>query len=208
MTEPEPETETETETRTGHAAEIGARIQRLRHERGLSLSELAHRAGVGKATLSGLEAGTRTNPTVETLYSIAGQLGVPLAAVLPDPERGSGSGSASASGPGRGPAETLHGAAVSATLLEAFTDAGVTTELYRLSIRPGRTQTSPPHPPGTVEYLTVFAGNARVGPAGSPLTVGAGGYVRWAADVPHIYAAIGEAEVVAALLIRSPEVRS
>jgi hypothetical protein len=38
--------------------------------------------------------------------------------------------------------------------------------------------------------------------------VGAGGHVRWAADVPHIYVATGEAEVVAALLIRSPELRS
>lgn len=184
-----------------HAVEIGMRIQRLRRERGLSLSELAHRAGVGKATLSGLEAGTRTNPTVETLYSITGQLGVPLAAVLPEPVAADHAETGDA-------ATTFHGAAVSGTLLEAFTDAGITTELYRLRIRPGRTQTSPPHPPGTVEYLTVFAGHARVGPADAPLTVGAGGHVRWAADVPHIYVATGEAEVVATLLIRSPEVRS
>jgi transcriptional regulator with XRE-family HTH domain len=184
-------------TSPSHAVEIGARIQRLRRQRGLSLSELAHRAGVGKATLSGLEAGTRTNPTVETLYSIAGQLGVPLAAVLPEPVTDADAD-----------AGTLHGAAVSATLLEAFTDAGTTTELYRLRIRPGRTQTSPAHPPGTVEYLTVFTGHARVGPAGAPLTVAAGGHVRWAADVPHIYAAIGDVEVVAGLLIRSPEIRS
>jgi transcriptional regulator with XRE-family HTH domain len=173
------------------AAAIGTRIARLRRERGLSLSELAHRAGVGKATLSGLEAGTRTNPTVETLYAITGQLGVPLAAVLPEPVT-----------PG---AKTLHGAAVSATLLEAFTGAdGTTTELYRLHIRPGGTQTSPPHPPGTVEYLTVFSGTAQVGPAEAPLTAGPGGHVSWSADVPHTYATVGEVEVEAALLIRSP----
>lgn len=175
------------------ASVIGTRIARLRRERGMSLSELAHRAGVGKATLSGLETGTRTNPTVETLYAITGQLGVPLAAVLPEPAADAG-------------VRTLHGAAVSATLLEAFTDGGTTTELYRLRIRPGRTQLSPPHPPGTVEYLTVFSGTARVGPGDAPLTVRAGEHVSWPADVPHLYEALPDtgAGVEAALLIRGP----
>ncbi|MFR9803164.1 helix-turn-helix domain-containing protein [Pseudonocardia sp. RS010] len=36
----------------------------------MSLSELARRASVGKATLSGLEAGTR-NPTLDTLHAVA-----------------------------------------------------------------------------------------------------------------------------------------
>jgi hypothetical protein len=94
---------------------------------------------------------------------------------------------------------------VSATLLEAFADAdGTTTEPYRFHIRPGRTQTSPPHPPCTAEYLTVFSGTAQVGPAEAPLTAGPGRHVSWSADVPHTYAAVGEVDVEAALLIRSP----
>src|SRR5689334_11220481 len=100
------------------AAEVGRRVRRLRTERGLSLSELALRAGIGKATLSGLEGGTR-NPTLETLYAITAQLDVPLAAVL------------------SAPPQTVHGAAVSAQLLETFHDDAMTTELYRLTIRPG-----------------------------------------------------------------------
>src|SRR4051812_41709202 len=56
---------------------VGQRLRRLREERGLSLSALARAAGLGKATLSGLEHGTR-NPTLETLYAVAGALGVPL----------------------------------------------------------------------------------------------------------------------------------
>jgi XRE family transcriptional regulator, regulator of sulfur utilization len=67
------------------AIRIGQRVSSLRHERGLSLGELAGRAGIGKATLSGVEAGTR-NPTLETLYAITGELGLPLAAVLAEPE--------------------------------------------------------------------------------------------------------------------------
>jgi transcriptional regulator with XRE-family HTH domain len=175
--------------RATFAAEVGRRIQRLRQARGLSLSELAHRAAVGKATLSGLEAGTR-NPTLETLYAITAQLEVPLATVLTDP------------GTPASEAEAVHGAAVSAVLLESFADETVTTELYRLRIRPGRVQVSPAHPRGTVEYLTVFAGTARVGPVDGPVVVGAGDHVSWAADVPHLYAAEDGTDVHAGLLIR------
>jgi transcriptional regulator with XRE-family HTH domain len=186
-------------------AEIGRRIGRLRRERGLTLTELAHRAGVGKATLSGLEAGTR-NPTIETLYAIVGQLEVPMAAILSE---------AGLSQPGRTlaqtltqtgahPPEVLHGTAVSAKLLEVFPDGRTITELYRLSIRPGPTQTSPAHPSGVVEYLTVFSGCARVGPADAPFVVPPGGHGHWAADVPHVYAAVTDEEVHASLIIRNP----
>ena len=64
-------------------ASAGARIRQLRTERGLSLSALAAAAGIGKGTLSELEGGRR-NPTLETLYAVAGPLGVPLAALLED----------------------------------------------------------------------------------------------------------------------------
>jgi transcriptional regulator with XRE-family HTH domain len=177
------------ERKPAFAAEVGRRIQRLRRARGLSLSELAHRAAVGKATLSGLEAGTR-NPTLETLYAITAQLEVPLATVLTDP------------GTSPYPAETVHGAAVSATLLETFADASAGTELYLLRIRPGRIQVSPAHPRGVIEYLTVFSGTARVGPVEAPMVAMAGEHVRWAADVPHLYTAENGIEVHASLLIR------
>ncbi|WP_055586032.1 helix-turn-helix domain-containing protein [Streptacidiphilus griseoplanus] len=172
------------------AAGIGRRIRELRTRRGLSLSELALRAGVGKATLSGLEAGTR-NPTVETLYAVTAQLAVPLATVLGDPV---------ARRPE--PPASVHGAAVTATLLETFTDGPVLTELYRLRIRPGRVQTSPAHPLGATEFLTVFSGTARVGPADAPLVVPPGGHASWVSDVPHVYATETPEEVHASLVIR------
>jgi transcriptional regulator with XRE-family HTH domain len=181
------------------AAQIGERIRRLRHERDVSLSALARDAGVGKATLSGLEDGSRGNPTIETLYAIAGRLAVPIGALLPDPPRLGRQGEA--------PLETIHGTAVSASLLETFSDEDTDTELFRLHIRPGHEQLSPPHPPGTVEYLTVFTGTACVGPPEALLTVPPGGHVSWTADVPHTYSAIGDKDVYASLLIRTPRTR-
>lgn len=180
-------------TTADFATQIGARIRRLRQERGVSLSALARDAGVGKATLSGLEDGSRGNPTIETLYAIAGRLGVPIGALLPDPPQ-----------QGEQPLTTIHGTAVSASLLETFSDGDVDTELFRLHIRPGHEQQSPAHPPGTVEFLTVFNGTAKVGPADGLVTVPPGGHVSWTADVPHTYAAVGEEDVFASLLIRTP----
>jgi transcriptional regulator with XRE-family HTH domain len=174
----------------GAAAATGERIRALRAQRGISLSELARRAGVGKATLSGLETGAR-NPTAETLYAIAGQLGVPLAMLLSTPGE---------------PLDVpeVQGTAVVAQLLEVFRDGGMSTELYRLEIRPGVLQTSPAHPAGVVEYLTVFSGTAQVGPAGSPIVVRPGEHASFVSDSPHIYAALGEEPVHASLLIRHP----
>ncbi|MFJ6196672.1 helix-turn-helix domain-containing protein [Micromonospora sp. NPDC092111] len=166
---------------------VGRRIRALREERGISLSTLARAAGVGKATLSALENGTR-NPTLETLYAITAQLGVPLAAVL--------------SGPAATP--TVRGATVTATLLESFTDRDASFELYRLRVTPGGEQLSPAHQTGVTEHVTVFAGTLRAGPADAPLTATVGGHLRWTSDVPHVYAALGDEEVAASLLLRYP----
>jgi transcriptional regulator with XRE-family HTH domain len=179
------------------AERIGRRVTGLRRERGLSLSELAARAGIGKATLSGVEAGTR-NPTLETLYAITGQLGLPLAAVLAEP-------TSDPAHPDRdrepGFAD-VHGDAVTAHLHAVFEEPTATFEFYRLRIRPGRRQTSPAHSPGTTEHLSVFAGRGLAGPADAPLPLVPGGYATWQADRPHVFEATEE--VVAALMIRSP----
>lgn len=168
------------------AHDVGRRIRRLREEHGISLSELARRAGIGKATLSGLENGSR-NPTLETLWAVTAELGVPLASLL-----------ATDSTP------VIHGTAVEGVLLQVFEDESVTYELYRLVIPAGSTQISPAHHEGVTEHMTVFAGVLSAGPADVPLLAGPGEYLTWRSDVPHTYAAIGDQDVHASLLIRYP----
>lgn len=53
---------------------IGKRIQRLRTEKSVSLSELADRAGVAKSYLSAIERGIQKNPSIQFLEKIAGVL--------------------------------------------------------------------------------------------------------------------------------------
>ena len=170
---------------------MGRRLRALREARGISLNDLARVAGVGKATVSGLENGTR-NPTLETMYAIAAALGVPMSSLTLDP------------GAPAHTATAVRGAAVVSTLLEVFHEPAATYEFYRIRVLPGASQTSPAHPPGVTEHLTVYRGRLVVGPVDAPLTAGPGEYVTWSADVPHLYETAGPEEVDAALVIRTP----
>ncbi len=170
---------------------VGARVRTLREQRGWSLSALAAQAGVGKATLSEIEAGRR-NATLETLYAIAAQLEVGLSVLL--------------TAPGVAADPVVHGDAVDGVLVAAYHDPGVTTEIYRLRIRPGRVQVSPGHGAGVVENLLVTAGRVQVGPVDSPVEVAAGDDLIWEAAGPHSYVALGPDPAEAVLVIRHPVV--
>ncbi|MEV4114653.1 XRE family transcriptional regulator [Nonomuraea sp. NPDC049695] len=166
---------------------VGDRLRRLRQERGVSLSELAKRSGVDKAILADAETGTH-NPTLETLWAITAQLGVPIGALLADPPE----------------PQIMRGTAMEAELLEVFEDERVTYELYRVTVPPGLTQTSPPHHEGVSEHVTVFTGTLSAGPIHEPLTAGPGDHISWVSDVPHGYRARGPDVVRATVLIRYP----
>jgi transcriptional regulator with XRE-family HTH domain len=65
-------------------ATIAAALRRERERVGVSIAELARRAGVAKSTLSQLEAGTG-NPSIETLWSLGVALGVPFSLLVEPP---------------------------------------------------------------------------------------------------------------------------
>ena len=98
----------------------------------------------------------------------------------------------------------MRGAAVEATLLAAYHDPTVTTEIYRLQIHPGRPQVSPGHGHGVVEHLLITAGAVRVGPVESPVEVAAGEHWIWEPTGPHTYTAIGDRAAEAVLIMRHP----
>ena len=56
--------------------ELAERLAQLRHEQGLSLSEVARRAQVSKAYLSQLEHGDSKQPSFEVVARVATALGV------------------------------------------------------------------------------------------------------------------------------------
>jgi transcriptional regulator with XRE-family HTH domain len=68
-------------------AEVGARLRRLRTQRGITLTELAAATGISKSTLSRLESGQR-KPSLELLLPIAQAHQVPLDELVGAPEVG------------------------------------------------------------------------------------------------------------------------
>ncbi|MGG3449601.1 helix-turn-helix domain-containing protein [Domibacillus aminovorans] len=55
---------------------IGERIRELRIKKGLSLTELANRAGVAKSYISSVERQLQLNPSIQFLYKISRELDV------------------------------------------------------------------------------------------------------------------------------------
>jgi XRE family transcriptional regulator of biofilm formation len=62
---------------------IGNRVKQLRSEKGLSINELAERAGVAKSYLSSIERDIQSNPSIHFLEKISVVLGVPIETLFP-----------------------------------------------------------------------------------------------------------------------------
>jgi transcriptional regulator with XRE-family HTH domain len=171
---------------------VGERLRAARQARGLSVGALAEAAGVGKGSLSEIENGIR-NPTLSTLYAVAGALGVPLATLIADQAGARVAGVVRVPGPG-----------VEARLLDVTCDGGQTVEVYRLRLESGAQHRSVAHGPGVVEHMLVTAGRALVGRLGEETEIGAGAAAQWVSDVAHTYTALDADPVESVLVIRSP----
>ena len=66
---------------------VGPRLQRIRTQRGLTLTAVAASTGISKSTLSRLETGQR-RPTLELLLTLSHVYGVPLDDLVGAPEVG------------------------------------------------------------------------------------------------------------------------
>ncbi|WP_084499512.1 helix-turn-helix domain-containing protein [Brevibacterium album] len=159
---------------------LAAALRRERERMGLSLSETAKRAGVGKSTLSQLENGNG-NPSIETLWALATALGVQLSRLIAPARE-----PLSVIRLGEGIALPSSASEYSATLLTAC-PPGARRDVFQIRMEPGAPREAQPHPPGTVEHLIVCAGSLTLTADGDTVTLFAGDYARHAGDVPHTY---------------------
>lgn len=160
---------------------VARAVRSTRRSRGLTLDQLAQRAGVSKGALVALEGAT-ANPTLGTLVRLADALGVAVsvlveqahepavrvadAGVIPPLWKGPQGGSAQ-------------------LLLTTATAAPV--ELWRWRLFAGETHDSHPHPARVVETVTVVNGTAVLGVDTAEHELSAGMTAAFAADVPHFY---------------------
>lgn len=181
-----------TESGGAPLATIAASLRRERRRTGLSLAEVARRAGIAKSTLSQLESGTG-NPSVETLWALCVTLDVPFAQLV-DPPRPR----VQVIRAGEGPTFTAERSDYVATLL-ASCPPHARRDIYLVSSQPGTVRESDPHAPGLVEHVVLSTGRALVGIAEEPVELAPGDYISYPGDVPHIFRAL-EPDTVAVLL--------
>ncbi|MFE9323962.1 helix-turn-helix domain-containing protein [Nocardia sp. NPDC052278] len=164
-------------------AVIAAALRRERTRAGLSLTEVANRAGVAKSTLSQLESGTG-NPSLETLWALCVALDMPFSRLL-DPPRPTVHVIRAGEGPVVAAAESEY----RATLLAAG-PANSRRDLFRITSEPGHARKSEPHIPGVVEHVLLASGRALVGPIDAPVELTPGDYIAYPGDAPHVFEAL------------------
>jgi transcriptional regulator with XRE-family HTH domain len=171
---------------------IANSLRRERERVGLSLSELAKRAGIAKSTLSQLESASG-NPSVETLWALSVALDVPFARLV-EPVKPR----VQIIRAGEGPAVPSERANWVATLL-ASCPPNARRDIYLITAEPGAARESDPHMPGVVEHVVMCSGRARIGPIEDPVDTRPGDYVAYPGDVEHTFEAL-EPNTVAVML--------
>jgi transcriptional regulator with XRE-family HTH domain len=156
-------------------------VRGLRHDRGLSVDQLAARAGVSKGALVALE-NAAANPNLATLVRIADALGVSVSTLVEqDTARRVQVSDAAAAEP------LWHGPGGGTARLLLTTPTAAPVELWRWHLAAGEAYESHPHPPGVVETVTVIAGAAVLTVDGTEYPIRAGMTATFAADVGHAY---------------------
>jgi transcriptional regulator with XRE-family HTH domain len=147
---------------------------------GINLDRLATTSGLGRSTLARLEAG-QANPTIETLFAIADALSVSIGALLTE-----------SAAPGlyvRRAADAVRvSGGVEASLVDRLALTG-TAEILSIRFPAGKLRKARAHAPGVVEHLLITAGVVEAGPVGQTVVLEAGDFLRFTADVPHLYTA-------------------
>lgn len=160
---------------------LGQTILRLRTVDKMSLGDLSELSGVAKSMISQIEK-NETNPTLATLSRLSQALGTSVEAIVSKDK----------------PASALvqHASRKDTPILQSedglcqlriigSIDTVQFVQWYDFTAQVGGQLTSSPHPQGSVENLTILAGEARVRVGEEAWTAKAGETLRYRADRSH-----------------------
>ncbi|MEH3089965.1 MAG: XRE family transcriptional regulator [Microbacterium arborescens] len=162
--------------------QIGPRLRAARQDHGLTLDELAGRAGMSPSTLSRLESGKR-QASLELLVPLTRQLGMRIddlvPAEQPDPRV-------------RRPATTRHGHVVAPLTRESSP-----VQTFKVTYPPAEAAPAPRVHDG-FEWFYVLSGRIRLALDGRELVLGRGEAAEFDTRIPHSISAVGTrpAEVI------------
>ncbi|MBC3811247.1 MULTISPECIES: helix-turn-helix domain-containing protein [Undibacterium] len=177
--------------------EVGATLQKLRLDRGLTLEDLSRTAGVSKSMLSQIER-EKANPTIAVAWRLANALGVTMAELLSSevPQQDVIRLLESHETP------TLSGEHAGYVLrILGPMDLAGKYEWYELMLAPGGALVSNPHDPGTTEHLTVLQGSVEIEVDNTRKKVKVGATARYEADKSHAIRNTGKTEAKALMVV-------
>jgi DNA-binding XRE family transcriptional regulator len=174
-------------------------IQRLRTQRGLSLSALAREAQLSKSTLFKLER-AEANPSMDTLWSLANALNVPFATLfVSEHEHPVVEVLRHASAPRV--VRDGHGAFLvnNARHDPHFTVRHILSrhergelEVYTVDIAADTERQAAPHSKGVIEHALAVAGRVEIRIGDVAEELGEGDRMSFVASTPHVYRALDE----------------
>lgn len=166
---------------------LGKTIQRLRKAYNLSLSELAEQSGVAKSIISQIER-NETNPTLATIWRLSQALDVSIERVLSDAEEEAFIEKSTK-------ADTPILVSEDGRMRLAIVGWIKTVEWlqwYAVTSEPGGALESEGHQRGSVECLSVNAGEFEVEVSGVTQRAKAGETLRYRCDRPHTVRCVGD----------------
>lgn len=171
----------DTQSISPHAEHLADALRRHRAAHHHSLGDLSRLTGLSKTSLARLEA-AEGNPSLETLWRIARELGLSIGQLIEQPQHTPARILAAGEGP---IVESSFG--MRGRLLQ--TDHGRhRTEVFELTLPPGGRFQGDPHDAGTRELVYCVEGSIHCGPADQPLDLAAGDTGYFDGTMPHTYA--------------------
>ena len=175
---------------------LGATIARLRKAESLSLGELSEMSGVAKSMISQIEK-NETNPTVATLSRLSQALGTSVEAMFAAPV--SDTALVERACVQDIPRLTSDDGLCELRILGAQ-DTVQFVQVYDFRARPGGVLESSAHPGGSVENLSVLAGELTVAVGAERWTVRAGETLRYRGDRAHSIRNSGDTDAHATMV--------
>jgi len=177
---------------------VGNEIRRLRKLRGMTLEQLASRAGVSAGLLSQVERG-QGNPSFNTLVQVAHALGIPVARLMAGEQ-------ISSPVVRRNERRRLNLGGnddlVVAELLTARLDSAL--EAIRIVTEPGYTTEDTPFVHDGEEFGIVLEGTHAVNVGGVHYVLEAGDSISYSSTIPHWYENPGDVTSVSLWVVTPP----
>ena len=176
---------------------VGQNLKRVRDEKKLSLDKVADLTGVSKSMLGQIERG-ESSPTISVVWKIANGLKISFTTLLSSPQSYT---------------SLIPKASIKPLIedngkyrLYPFfpIEEGRRFEIYSIEIDKGGYLSADPHPEGTQEFITAFAGELTVRVDNQEYRVLEGDSIRFRADRPHTYHNSGDKEARLNMVIHYP----